>query len=40
MKVCEAEQRFDARFIQLAREAQMLNTDRARIKQDIDHTIG
>jgi tetratricopeptide (TPR) repeat protein len=40
MKACEAEQCFDARFIQLAREVQMLNTDRARIKQDIDHTIG
>ena len=39
MRACEAEQRFDARFTQLAREAQALNDERARIKRDIDHTI-
>jgi tetratricopeptide (TPR) repeat protein len=39
MRACEAEQHFDARFTQLAREAQALNDERARIKRDIDHTI-
>jgi len=40
MRACAAEQRFDARFTQLAREAQALNDERVRIKRDIDHTIG
>jgi tetratricopeptide (TPR) repeat protein len=39
MKACEAEQRFDAPFIQLAREAQSLNNERARIKREIDNMI-
>jgi hypothetical protein len=36
MRDCEAEQRFEARFTQLAREAQSLNDERARIKREID----
>jgi hypothetical protein len=36
MRACEAEQRFEARFTQLAREAQSLNDERARIKREID----
>ena len=39
MRSCEAEQRFEARFTQLAREAQSLNDERARIKREIDRTI-
>jgi tetratricopeptide (TPR) repeat protein len=39
LRACEAEQRFDARFTQLAREAQALNDERTRIKRDIDDTI-
>ncbi len=40
MRACEAEQRLDARFTQLAHEAQALNDERARIKRDINDTIG
>ena len=36
MRACEAEQRSEARFTQLAREAQSLNDERARIKREID----
>ena len=39
MRACKAEQRFEARFTQLAREAQSLNDERARIKRDIDRMI-
>jgi tetratricopeptide (TPR) repeat protein len=39
MRSCKAKQRFKARFTQLAREAQSLNDERARIKQDIDRMI-
>jgi hypothetical protein len=39
MRSCDAEQRFEARFTQLAREAQSLNDERARIKREIDRMI-
>jgi tetratricopeptide (TPR) repeat protein len=39
MRACEAEQRFEAPFTQLAREAQSLNDERTRLKREIDSMI-
>ena len=40
MRICEIENRFDARFIQIARETQALEDERTRVKQEIDNAIG
>jgi hypothetical protein len=40
MRLCEMENRFDARFIQIVRESQALEDERIRIKQEIDNVIG
>jgi hypothetical protein len=40
MRLCEIENRFDARFVQIARETQALEDERTRVKQEIDSAIG
>ena len=40
MRLCEIENRFDVRFIQIARETQALEDERTRMKQGIDNAIG
>ena len=40
MRLCESRNRFDGGFIQIAREAQALEDERTRMKQEIDDAIG
>ena len=40
LRLCEIENRFDARFIQIVRETQALEDERTRVKQEIDNAIG
>jgi tetratricopeptide (TPR) repeat protein len=39
MRLCEIENRFDARFIQIAREMQALEDERTRMKQEINNAV-
>jgi hypothetical protein len=40
MRLCESRNRFDAGFLQIARETQALEDTRARIRKEIDDAIG
>jgi hypothetical protein len=40
MRLCESRNRFDEGFLQIAREAQALEDERARTKKEIDDEIG
>jgi hypothetical protein len=39
MRLCESRNRFDGEFLQIAREAQALEDERARIRNEIDDAI-